>query len=337
MELIVLWIWHIRKAMLLIFISGIVFSCEKDFGYEQQLLDEDENLNYESSYIVVLGDIQEYTSHVSNLPYYQNSMNWIWSQKHYGKDIKCILHVGDITGNNIISQWKIFYDYTAPVAEDVLYVTCVGNHDYDWYDNKIYDRASTHINEYAKFSLTDAYILEYFEYGKIENAVVANTINGERYDIIVLEFGPRDEVIEWANDYIKAHSDRKYILMTHEFLANSGERISSNSYAERQFVGTTWNSPENVWQKLIKDNDNIVCVLCGHNGFVARQFSENSAGRAVPQILFNLQYQNNGGDGWIQLWEFPYGEDCVNVSVYNTIRREYHPDPSLSFKFRYKY
>lgn len=317
--------------------SLFLFSCEKEFGYRRQLLEEDVSLNTESSYMVVLGDIQEYTMNVNNLAYLENTMNWIWSQKQYGKDISCILHVGDITNDNIAAQWRTFYDYTYQVANEILYVTCIGNHDYTWNDGRIYDRSSTLVNEYARFCLTEENIVEYFEYGRIENVVIKNTIFGERYDIIVLEFGPRLEVLKWANDYVTKHQDRKFILMTHEFLSAKGERISKGSFAEGQLVDTSWSSPENVWQNLIRKNDNIVCVLCGHNGFSARLFTKNDEGRDVPQILFNLQYQNHGGDGWIQLWEFPPYEDSVTVSVYNTILREKHPDAYNTFKFRYRY
>ena len=325
------------------FLKGILFislfcSCEKEFVFSQELIDADPILLAESEYIVVLGDIQEYTEHPQYYSYLKHTMNWLWSQKQHGLPVNCILQVGDVTNHNAIYQWTNFHECTAPSAEDILYVTCTGNHDYDWVDNGfIDDRASTHINEFAGFPHTKANIIAYFEPNKLENIVVANTIHGEPFDLLILEFGPRTEVLAWANDYVASRPDRKFILMTHEFLTTKGKRIEANSYAEQQFRNTTTSSPEQVWQQLVKNNDNIVCVLCGHNGFSAQLFSENSAGRKVPQILFNLQYQSNGGDGWVQLWEFPAYGDSVSVSVYNTIRREVHPDPATAFKFRYRY
>lgn len=124
--------------------------------------------------------------------------------------------------------------------------------------------------------------------------------------------------------------------MTHEFLTGKGERISSSSYTSQQLKNTTWNSPEQVWQQLVKDNDNIFCVLCGHNGFFTYLMSDNASDRSVPQILFNLQYLENGGDGWVQLWEFPQNSDSVNVILYNTLRREWKSDIG-KLKLRYKY
>lgn len=314
-----------------------LLSCSK-MDFELQAEEEDLILNNQSEYIIVLGDLQIYTSQISNLPYYKGTMDWIWSQTQYGRSINCILQVGDVTDYNSAEHWQWFYNCTVAVAEKIPYITCTGNHDYDWDENgKIYNRNSSLINSYAAFPLTYEKITTFYEEGKIDNIVVSNKIFGEIYDIIVLEFGPRTEVVRWANEYVSSHPERKFILMTHEFLSRQGERVSSGSYAEWQIRNSSWSSPEDVWQKLVKDNDNIVCVLCGHNGFSTQLYSKNTAGRDVPQILFNLQYQENGGDGMIQLWEFPENSDSVSVKVYNTIKQEFHPDSSTSFKFRYRY
>ena len=126
--------------------------------------------------------------------------------------------------------------------------------------------------------------------------------------------------------------------MTHEYLARKGERVSADSYAELQLRNTTWSTPEKLWTDLIKDNNNIVCVLCGHNGFYGRKFSLNSHGRMVPQVLFNLQYQDHGGDGLIQLWEFPQNNDSVYIDIYHTIQRAWYRDEIFDrFSFRYIY
>lgn len=325
------------KILIGILLEVCINSCiSSSINFE---IDEDDHvLNTQSEYFIVLGDIQEYTCRTDWLSYYVGTMNWIWSQYQQGQSVKCILQVGDVTYENAVSQWKNYYNPTIKIAEKIPYLTCTGNHDYSWDEkSKINDRRSTLINSYAAFPSTVKNIVAYYEEEKIENIVVKNEIFGKRYDILVLEFGPRTEVVEWANNYVSSHPERRYILMTHEFLTRDGERVSSNSYAEAQIRNSTWSSPEDIWQKLVKENDNIVCVLCGHNGFSVQLFSENMSGRRVPQILFNLQYQENGGDGWIQLWEFPKQSDSVSVSVYNTIKKEFHSDPSTSFKFRYKY
>ena len=57
----------------------------------------------------------------------------------------------------------------------------------------------------------------------------------------------------------------------------------------------------------------------------------------VPQILFNLQYQDNGGDGLIQLWESPNNSNVVNISAYDTFNRDWFMTDSTSFSFNFVY
>lgn len=122
--------------------------------------------------------------------------------------------------------------------------------------------------------------------------------------------------------------------MTHEWLSRYGDRLDDDSDANLQFSHSSHTTPQEIWNSLVYPNDNIVCVLCGHNGFCKYLFSKNKVGRDVCQILFNLQYQENGGDGMIQLWEFPANENAINISVYNTITRQFHPDDETRVKIQ---
>lgn len=325
----------------MLFLCPLFCACDKNDIYHSEwvLQPIDKNMNRDSEYIVVIGDIQNYTDIKAYSAYYKGTMCWIWSQHQQGINIKCVLQVGDITNGNAQHQYETFYEYTIPVANIIPYIACIGNHDYEWNsDFKIEDRNRTFFSDYTSFELAKSLVVGSFESGRMENIVVEITLNGSTYYVLSLEFGARHEVVEWAKSFVRGRPDRRFILMTHEYLSRNGERVSADSYAELQFRNTTWSTPEELWTELIKDNDNIVCVLCGHNGFSCRQFSLNSHGRLVPQVLFNLQYQEHGGDGLVQLWEFPQNGDSVYVDVYNTIYREWFADEaSTKFSFRYKY
>lgn len=330
------------SSIILLSILFLICSCNSQdeimkLKLYQQSLSQDTNLNKESEYMVVIGDIQGYTRNDGNDRYYGITMNWINTQYFQGCKIKSVLQLGDITENNSKWQYELFHKYTLPVAQNIPYIACIGNHDYTWdKESRINDRKETLFTEYTSFGLTETLIVDRFEEDRMENVIVKNEIWGNLYYILSLEFRPRTEVLEWANRFVKKHPNHKFILMTHEFLTGKGERISSSSYTSQQLKNTTWNSPEQVWQQLVKDNDNIFCVLCGHNGFFTYLMSDNASDRSVPQILFNLQYLENGGDGWVQLWEFPQNSDSVNVILYNTLRREWKSDIG-KLKLRYKY
>lgn len=331
------------KLLLLVGMFVSFTSCECQEVYEAhtlELMTLDTNPDLVSEYIVVIGDIQEYTNNMFLMSYYESTIQWIYSQYMQGMDIKCVLQTGDLTATNLPAQYQSFYNVTSTLTNFLPFVACIGNHDYNWNESsKIIDRNSTLFSQYTHFQLTDSLTVARFEDGKTENIVVKNYIGGQPYYILSLEFGPREEVLAWAEAYVTAHPELNFILMTHEFLTSKGRLIGEDSYAIRQFRNTTCSSPEQIWNRLVKKYNNIICVLCGHNGFYAYLESENELGRKVPQLLFNLQYQKNGGDGMIELWEFPLYQDTAIVRIYNTITREWYREKEdiVEYKFRYKW
>lgn len=299
----------------------------------------EEDLNRNSEYIVILGDLQKYTHNTEYLHYFKETIYWIHSKVLQGFNIKCILQVGDITEINSHKEYEYFNNICYNVAELVPLISCIGNHDYKWdKNNKIDDRDNTLYSQYTSFPLTVSKIVDSYEKGRMENIIVKNYINDIPYYIISLEYGTRPEILRWANNFVKSNKDKNFILLTHEYLTAKGNRISSNSSAEYQFGKNECLNPEQVWMNLVYPNSNIRFVICGHNGFQAQLFSENIDSIIVPQVLFNLQYQANGGNGLIQLWEFPNDEDSAYISIYNTIYRQcYKEDDVKRNKIRYKF
>ena len=324
-------------------LSCLMASCGSEEVYETQpfsLMELDVSPNLDSEYMAVIGDIQEYTGNADLMPYYAATLEWIYSQKLQGMNIQSVLMTGDVTSNNLPAQYEMFYETTLPLAEIVPYIAFLVKHDYKWNEEcEIENRQQTPFSKYTSFKLTDSLVVERFEKHRMENVIVKNYIWGKPYYILSLEFGPRQEVLAWANAYVENHPELNFILLTHEYLSRDGERIARNSYAERQFRNTTCSSPEHLWQNLIRAYDNISWVICGHNGFHAQMFSENDKGRLVPQVLFNLQYQKNGGNGLLQLWEFPQKSDSAIVRIYNTIERCWWMEnaQTVEFKFKYRY
>lgn len=322
---------------------GVLLILFSFFGCDEEDIitipkEPDSNISTQSEYFAVFGDLQAYTVSKTYMKYYDASISWLLNEIENGKSIKVALQVGDITETNSIDQWNQFRSSIESLSSVLPYYTCIGNHDYTW-DNqsKVRDRNSTLINDYAHFDITDKNIVEYYEGNSLENYIATLEIHGEKIYLLVLEFGPRKEVLQWAINYVENNHDKRFILMTHEWLTKYGQRVNSGSYAELQFSGfSTFSTPEELWNELVAPNNNIICVLCGHNGFSAKLFSENKSGRKVPQILFNLQYQQNGGNGLLQLWEFPAKSDSVRIYAYDTINREVYIADSTFVSFKYK-
>lgn len=310
------------KALFLYFLFSIgTVACTspdfEDYQYEEVF---DCELNPNSEYIVVIGDVQEYTQKKDNSYYFMKTVNWIRGMYKHGYMVNCVMQTGDITNRNQDWQYDVFKEYMTPVAKEVLTTAVTGNHDYDWH-NSILSRKSTKFNKYAAFKGTKEKVVATFENGSMENVIIRNTIRGVPFYIIALEFAPRQEVVMWAKQYVEDHQDINFILLTHEFLTQEGNFIVPNQYYKlTEFDDSTTSSPEYVWDNLIYPNDNVRAVICGHNSFSSINNSKkNKTGRTIPLIIFNIQNIENGGNGLVLLWEIPLVGDSINVNVYNTI------------------
>lgn len=302
----------------------------------------------ESDYIAVIGDVQTYVAQSECLKYFEHTMKWLAEQKRLGANIVSMLFVGDLTDNNKAGQWKTFCKVSSMASGEILMIPVSGNHDYDWDRNgenpsAVKDRRSCHISEYASTPLLKENIVASFSPDSIENIIVRQEMDGRRIDVVALEFGVRPDALQWAADYVKNHPDHRFVVMTHELLRRTGEFGGSSAII--QFDGyQPYSTPEEVWQSLGASTDNVIVMLCGHNGFAAvNQERTNKSGRQVPIVLFNLQYLVNGGDALLQLWEFPRGTDDViihtmdsKVPGFFTPPADIDP-PSCVFPIRFSY
>ncbi len=84
----------------------------------------------------------------------------------------------------------------------------------------------TGLNEW--FSFADAAAVPSFggafEAGKLDNTYRVFEAGGHAWIALLLEWGPRDEVVAWADAVMTAHPDRLGILVTHAYLDNNDRR-----------------------------------------------------------------------------------------------------------------
>ncbi len=287
-----------------------------------------------SEYIVVMGDVQSYVASRNYLPYFRCSMQWIAQEMNKGVRMKGLLFTGDATDNNSIEQWNIFHRTTLIAAKELLTVVCPGNHDYEWNRKghpvfEISARESSHLSQYASFPHLKENIVASFEEDRLDNIVVRLTVNSHQLSIMSLEFSPRPEVILWAEEWITSHPDERFILMTHELLSETGTVITSGSFGSMQFgsSGVAHSEPVEITERLLKPFPNVIMALCGHNAFDEECLIKREDGGTAPILLFNLQYLENGGNGIIELLEFPETGDEIRVHIISTVTGN-HVKPS---------
>lgn len=315
--------------MALSFINWKPIFYESHSDYESFTV-PDTVLNSESQYIAVFGDIQNCFISNVNMNYYRESLEWIADHKD---NIRFMLHTGDITNFNTVSEYTKFDSITAPFTEIMPFYTCIGNHDYRCNaPNPWIYRDSTRFNDYVGYNSTLSHIVAYYDTTKYENILVEEELfEGEPVYLLILELEPRRDVVHWADSLIRLYPDNNVILITHRYISASGKRYLNKNY----MTDPESTAPQFVWDSLIYHNDNIRFVLCGHVASLSRVlYSTNITGRIVPQLEFNIQKLPHGGDGVIALWEFDRLGN-VFVRTYNTHSKQYVNDSITEFQFKF--
>lgn len=292
--------------------------------------------------IAVIPDTQYYVRSAKDAPLFTEMTEWLAkNRKKY--NIQMVLHVGDIVDANNQEQWERAKDSLEKLDGKLPYVLAVGNHDL----GKNSSDRSTMLNEYFKISdnrLNKEMFGGAFEEGKLENAWYQFGHGGRNYIIFSLEFGPRKEVVEWAECVAKQHADKSFILVTHDFIDQESTLFSDDGMARRT-TEKTKNSPygygigkdknvhsgEDLWDAFVSKHSNFELVLNGHYKpyarvsadsnevkwlnelAVSRRQDEYPDGRMVHQMLFNGQWAPRGGDGWFRLLEFLPDGKTLNV------------------------
>ena len=281
-------------------------------------------LSHERSFsMVLIPDPQSYVKFDANQPLFELQTAWIVNSLK-SLNIKGVLCTGDLVEQNEIripdgvngnqtseEQWKAASRAFERLDGKVPYVICTGNHDYG------YEKAENrlcHFPDYFPAERNACWRESLVSVGcnyqgipTLENAAYEFTNkNWGNILVIVLEFAPRDEVLEWAKSLAisERFENHKVFVLTHSYLRWDGSIIEKESYGV---------SPANygkvIWEKLLYPCKNIRMLICGHycstEGFVynvGQRCDKNIAGKNVFQMMFNAQtegggWHGNGGDG----------------------------------------
>ena len=149
---------------------------------------------------------------------------------------------------------------------------------------------------------------------------------------IALQMQAPDEVLEWVRGVLARHPGKPTIISTHDYLDTQGERRPNPIVDLDRIDPDHHNNAEELWTKLIRQNDQIFLVLCGHEHGQSRRVDANAHGHEVHQVL--ADYQDRGqvavdagqapgnfgrpaalGDGWYRLMTFDLAAEPPRVKV----------------------
>ncbi|OHB56371.1 MAG: hypothetical protein A2Y12_14965 [Planctomycetes bacterium GWF2_42_9] len=258
--------------------------------------------------------------------------NWIAENASELK-LLCVIHEGDVVNKNVEYQWQ-----NADKAISILdqakipYCIAIGNHDCFNYKTRTIN--SDNFNKYFGTKRIGGKKW----YGgsldnKSENSYYLFEAKGKKILVMCLEFGPRDEVLDWANQIASKYADRNIIVVTHGYMNNDDTRLSPGDNHNPHDYVKELNDGEDMWEKFVRKHNNIFLVLSGHvvgdgNG---RLTSYSDGNTKVTQILANYQMKENGGNGWLRLMKFVPAEDRIIVETYSPVLKNYNNDPNDCF------
>lgn len=242
-------------------------------------------------------------------------------------------HVGDIVNTNSSqSEWNRAVASMNVLDNVIPYVFSYGNHDTEitkidgvWWGTR--NAAMMNKNmPYSKFSKADTFG-DAYEKGKMDNTYSFFTMNDIEFLILSLE-----EALEWAAKVTDENADKRVIITTHEYMYYDGNPINENSQDHLKFVGGS-TTGEEMWDKYVKNHENIIAVISGHVGYpdLIMEEREGVNGNKVQQILCDAQFMdrddiNNGdknGLGMVMLLSFKNGSDDVKINWYSTVREQF--------------
>ncbi|WP_217896393.1 metallophosphoesterase [Oceanobacillus rekensis] len=290
--------------------------------------------------IAILPDTQNLSRNHPDI--FRAQTQWI-ADNSEEQNIKFVTHVGDIVNNNNTPQWEVANDAMRTLDGVVPYSVLPGNHDMGT-NGSANTRDTTLYNTYfpvSDFSGTETFGGVYpAEPDKYDNNYHTFNAGGTDWLVLSLEFGPRDPVLDWANEVVSTHPKHRVIVVTHSYMFSDETRHSTGHAwnAHNYGVGSEpggVNDGEEMWQKFVKQHPNISMVLSGHvlNDGQGRRVSVGNYGNKVYQMLANYQMQENGGNGFLRLLEIDPEKGTVKGISYSPYLDEYKTDWQNEFQY----
>ena len=287
---------------------------------------EEVELDYAYSFAVV-GDTQYLTQKYPDK--LATIYDWIIANKDT-KKIAQVIGLGDITeewGNSKSeAEWILAQKQISKLDGVLPYSLIRGNHDESEYFLK-YFANETYMSQFDGF----------MEEGDIRNSYKIFRAGTVDYMLVTLDYGPTDEALEWAAKLIASHPNHKVIITTHEYLYKDGQRVNGTNSSVPDDASDvdkspnrSYNSGEQMWQKLVSKYENIVLVLSGHvisSDIVVLQ-SVGDHGNVVTQMLIDPQGldDNLGGVGMMCMLYFSEDGTKMEVEWYSTVDDLYYKE-----------
>jgi len=224
--------------------------------------------------MIHFGDTQSY---FANAPFSYNRLPEMFKWMADNKDkynIGQLTLLGDATQTNTFFEWEVIRESFDFIEGKIPYTIPLGNHDYPSPSSGV----GAEIRDTAKFRNAfpyDDYLKSYGPEGDntfggtfrgekdLTNMYSLVTIGGVDYIFFSLEYGPRDEVLDWVGETLIKYPERQAVISTHCYFEMNGTLSFYNSTTNAQF--SDGNEGIDIYNKIVTKYPNVILVTCGHS------------------------------------------------------------------------
>lgn len=238
--------------------------------------------------------------------------DWILNNKT-NKNIQYVFGLGDITNNSSSGEWSVAEQNLFRLNGVIPYSAVRGNHDTVNSYNALF------VNNTAYMSQFDGFYAQ----NDARNTYRSITIGGVKYLMLALDYGASDDVLTWAGNVIKEHSDHKVIITTHAYLYRDGTTLDQGDVCPPATNGG-YNNGDHIWEKLASQYENVFMVISGHDpcADVVVVQSKGVHGNMVTQMLVDFQgVDTSVPTGMVTMLYFK-ADGSVEVETYSTIQEK---------------
>jgi hypothetical protein len=279
--------------------------------------------------LAMLPDIQYYTK--CGLPHLAAQARWLGAES-VARNIRAALFMGDLTEHNAPAEWQFVHDQLDAGEWQVPMLLATGNHDHG--RNGHTQRRATLLTHYFPQppGIAQATLAETRSAFDIENAYYRIALPHVTLGVLVLEWAPRASSVAWANHVLSRYPHDRVIVVTHAYLYDDSTRYDwrtrgrgqlwspfSFSMAKTEARHDPEQDGEMLWNSLVRRHPGIFLVLCGHVGGAGTGYlaSRGDAGNLVHQVLANFQLLDEGGLGYLRLFEIQPDGRSMRMKTYS--------------------
>lgn len=279
--------------------------------------------------MVLMPDPQSYAKNVNQNKVYFSETLWI---NNNSDSISFVLCLGDITGGNNDTQWKVAGGALSLLeGKKVPFTFIPGNHD-------LGDHADTRdaslMNTYLPFSRysRNSYFGGAFETNKMENTWSTFSKENYKFLILSLEYAPRNKVIDWTKTIVEQHPNYNVILNTHAHLDTYGQLADTIATPLSQDTGEEYaNDGVHVWEKLVSQYPNFLFTFNGHVGGRGHLVGTGINGNKVYQFHANFDGLVVAERGMMRLVDMDLENRSFSIKTYSPYTKMYMPEEDVQF------